>query len=273
MKKYFLLFFLTTLIILSSHINAKGKVYAVTYPYARIPLPNVALYKTPVATDNNIIFYMEQSYYVKLLEDESGGFYKAEYIDEIGYVQKSDLTFIKGTPQNAYPTNISFRVFAPSGLNLRSSPVESEGPFNVITVIPYLENSLMYYGKTIGEEAIIHKGNLWYYAKYLPTGAETTPKGYLYSVFCDLLSVIPINSEQHETIDAPIFETSSPDVDNNLLASLPQYLQIIIILGVCLPCIIIIYFLFKPTKITIDTGKKKKKIRKLKGADYYEFDE
>lgn len=246
--------------------------FAQNVPYAKITKQNVAFYNSPLATESNVKFYLEQSYYVKLLERESDGFYKTEYIDEVGYVLKSDLVFVDGTPVTPFPTNISFRVFSLSGLNMRSSPVESGGPFNIITTIPFLENNLVYYGKVNGEEAVAHKGTIWYFAKYLQPNSQTQPRGYLYSVFCDMLSVITVNTEQLPVIEEPKFDI---DVQTpSLLTTLPQYLQITIVFAVCLPCILIIYFLFKPTKISIDNGKRKnKKIKKLKGSDYYEIEE
>lgn len=270
MRKLIVLFFAILLCFLFGTPTKQHKVYAKNYPYAKITVPGVGLYRQPVASVDNLIFYIEQSYFVKLLENEVDGFYKAQYIDEIGYVQKKDLVFVEGTPQNPYPTGISFRVFSLSGLNMRSSPIESQGPFNIITTIPYLENNLMYYGKTQGEEAVIYKGNIWYYAKYIQNNVEKA-KGYLYSVFCDMLTTIPVNTEQLPVIDEPFFKPEQEEKPP-LLQTLPQNLQILLVFGVSLPCIIILYFLFKPTKISVDTGKHKK-IKKLKGSDYYELDD
>ena len=247
---------------------------ATNYPYAKITMPNIAFYSSAIQSDDYIKFYLEQSYYVQLLENQRDGFYKAQYMDEIGYVLASNLTFVAGTPSVPYPTNISFRVFSLNGLNMRSSPIESQGPFNIITTIPYLANNLIYYGKVKGEEAVTYKGDIWYYAKYVTAGLESQPKGYLYSVFCDLLTIIPINTETLEVISEPVFETDIPQSPNDLFSTLPQSLQIIIVLSVSLPCLIIIYFLFKPTKISIDIGKNKhKKIRRLKKSDYYELED
>lgn len=275
MKKIFLisLIFCFTLAFFCLNTNAPIAV-AKNYPYAKIEKPNVGFYSLPVDIKDNIKFYVEQSYFVQLLENKRDGFYKAQYIDEIGYVKASDLIFVAGTPINPYPTNISFRIFSLNGLNLRSSPIESQGPFNIITTVPYLENNLMYYGKVNGEEAVSYKGDVWYYSKYLTNNSSTQPKGYLYSVFCDLLTVIPINTESLAIISEPIFEVDEPSSQTDLFANLPESLQIIIILSVSLPCLIIIYFLFKPTKISIDIGKrKKKKVRKLRNSDYYELED
>lgn len=176
-------------------------------------------------------------------------------------------------PTHTISTKQRFRVFAPSGLHLRTSPHESEGPYNIITTIPYLENNLIYYGKVFGEEAISNKGDLWYYCKYITNEEQFC--GFVYSVFCDMLKEIPPNTEQLDITDAPIFDQPSKETNNtDKLSTLSKPAQIVIIALVCLPCLLIVYLLFKPTKITaIESRKKKKKIKKLRKSDYYEFDD
>lgn len=251
----------------------KAVVFAVEYPYAQITNNSTLFYKSPEINDANALFVLEQTYFVKLLENEKNNFYKAEYMGVVGYVLKNNLRFVKGTPQKPFATNINFRVYAFEGLNLRSTPVNSEGPFNVITTVPFLETNLVYYGKTNGEEAIPNKGKIWYYCKYIVPATSKTEFGYLYSVFCDNLTKIEPNQEVLEEIEAPIFQPVSQENGGNALSNLSKVMQIIIVLGVSLPCLAIIYFLFKPTKIALDVGKNKKKIKKVKNSDYFEFED
>lgn len=245
-----------------------------TKNFARITKSNIYFYQSPIDTEDNKLFCMENSYFVELLEPEEKGFYRAKYKDLEGYVRASDLVFVSGSPQVPYPENINFRVFALSGLNLRSTPIESTGPFNIITKVPYLETNLVFYGLKQGEEVISHKGNQWYYCKYISEEEEYV--GYVYSVFCDMLANAPINTEQLDTTDKPIFEEpSAPTINtNDTIATLSKPAQYVIIGLVCLPCLLIVYLLFKPTKISVEENKKKKKkIRKLRKSDYYEFDD
>lgn len=239
----------------------------------RITKSNVPIYSQPILSNENVMFYIEPSYFVELLEPENKGFYHVKYMDVEGYIKSENLTFVSGTPLTPYPTNTNFRVFAPSGLHLRTSPHESEGPYNIITTIPYLENNLIYYGKVFGEEAISNKGDLWYYCKYITNEEQFC--GFVYSVFCDMLKEIPPNTEQLDITDAPIFDQPSKETNNtDKLSTLSKPAQIVIIALVCLPCLLIVYLLFKPTKITaIESRKKKKKIKKLRKSDYYEFDD
>lgn len=247
-------------------------VWAEVVQYARITNSSAYFYSAMIDSPLSAMFLLENSYFVKLLEKEQNGFHKAEYLGQQGYVKKADIVYVSGTPQNPYPINISFRVFSLSGLNIRSNPSQSESSSNILGTIPFLENNLIYLGKISGEEMIKYKGNIWYYCIYNNGEREIT--GYVYSVFCDLLTSIFPNLEELQQIDTPIFEQVVETGGTlDALTKLPQYVQIIIISVVSLPCIAIIYLLFKPTKISIDNGKKKRKIRRLKNSDFYEIED
>lgn len=243
--------------------------------YARITRSNIPLYNYPSISNDNILFYPEITYFVELLEPEQASFYRVKYLDVEGYILASDLVFVSGEPQNPYPQNISIKILSYNGLNLRTSPTASNGPFNIIASLPFLENNIKFIGKTYGEEYAPTMGDIWYYCTYLSN--QTQRNGYLYSVYCYPLEEIPKNLETLDIVDKPYFPpTDQPVINNNseVLTSLSQPLQILIICAVCLPCIFIVYMLFKPTKLAVDVGKsKKKKIKRLKKSDYYEFDD
>lgn len=249
--------------------------YAENINFARISKTNAGFYSQPIASQEYILFMLEPTYFVELIEPENSGFYRAKYMDLEGYVESDVLTFVSGIPANPFPKNTNFRIYSLNGLNLRKSPKINEGPLNIITTIPYLENNLIYYGICNGEEAVPYKGDIWYYCKYIYKSEEYY--GYVYSVFCDMLKPITINTEQLDEIDKPQFEIETTETSANtqeLISSLSKPAQIVIITLVCLPCLLIIYLLFKPTKIANEPSRKKKsKIKRLKKSDYYEFDD
>lgn len=243
--------------------------------YARIKNMGVYLYKSENGTtDNlNIMFLLENTYFVELLEDTNENYYKAKYLNATGYVKKSDVQCVKGSPVNPFATNISFRVFAQNGINIRSTPEASKGLSNTLGTIPYLENNITYYGKVTGEEAIPFRGNTWYYCSYLRNGIETM--GYVYSGYCDLLSTINLNLEVMEEIEKAEFTKSTNsnisdgDTDGSILPGVSRTNQILIIIAVCIPGFIIIYLLFKPS-LKNDKENKKSKNKKL---DYFVFED
>lgn len=247
--------------------------------YAKIIGSNVKLYRNTSGAEDysNIYFVIPQSYFVILTPCDNEDFYSATYIDIIGYVKRNEVQCVKGTPTTPFVNNISFRIFIPGGIDLRSSPTQSEG-LNTIVTLQYLETNLKYYGSIDGEEAISYRSTEWYYCKYYKNGIAQS--GYVYSAYCDLLTSIPTNTEILEYTDEPSFETinTSTNLNTNDLSSLPSVTQIIIIIAVSLPCIFIIYLLFKPTKITARVMedaevKSQKTKKKLKHKDYYEYDD
>ncbi|MBQ3494585.1 MAG: hypothetical protein IJA69_04135 [Clostridia bacterium] len=257
--------------------------------YGRAVSGNVNFYHTPIASAEKILFKIPKTYFVKIIADENETFYKAQYMDEIyGYIKKSEMSYIDTRPANPYADQIGFRIFTPGGANLRSSPNNTLGAINLITTIPYLETNLLFVGNCDGEEAIKYKGTNWYYCKYY-NNSQTPQFGYVYSAFCDLMPSIADNTEQFEYTTVEFKQTTQNETisqDSELL-TLSSPAQIAIIVAVSLPCVLIIYFLFKPTKISMQTAspsqqksvkskpkkrKAKKKIKHLKGSDYYELD-
>lgn len=277
-KKCLILIFLNILMLITNSLPlVNNNIFASSTYYARIEIENAFLYSSPFEDEESILFKLPKTYFVKIYGEENDRFYKAEYIDQNGYIKKTDVRFVKETPQTPYAENISFRVFAQNGLALRSSPYTNTGSLNLITHIPFLDSNLIYYGTRQGEESIVYKGDTWYYCKYINNDNIYT--GYVYSAYCDLLSPIKDNTEELTFIDPPDFsikvdETNKP---TDKISQLETPKQIALIILVSLPCVLIAYFIFKPTLISAKTPtkhkKKKGKIKKLKKSDYFELDD
>ena len=279
-KKYLIVFVIIifSAILLPNQILKTNADVQDTY-FAKVPSSNVKLYRSTTGNEQaeNVYFIIPQSYFVEISYCENEMYYKARYQDVYGYVKKSEVKPISGTPQTPFAT-ASFRMFVPCTIDLRSTPIYTDG-LNSIASINHLETNLKYYGTIDGEEAILYKGTTWYYCKYTKGGQEIF--GYLYEPFCDLLTPIETNTESVEYIEEPNFvvETATPPTEDPM-GSLPTTTQIIIIIAVCLPCVVIIYLLFKPTKINARAledaelkPNKQSKRKKSRHQDYYEYDE
>lgn len=242
--------------------------------FAKILNEETYFYSSPTDNSEYKLFKLPATYFVEILNnanDQEDLFFFAKYIDLNGYVKKTDVQVIIGIPKTPYASNISFRVFSPSGVDLKSTPQDST-PFNRIINVPYLSTNLIYYGPCEGEQMIPQKSNIWFYCKYIENGNSYF--GYLYSDLCDMLTPIFPNTEEFPILEEELFpETNIENVNQTTNSSLSTPIKILIAVCVCLPCFIIIYLLFKPTKITIDNGKKRKKVSKLKKSEYYEFDD
>lgn len=270
MKKI-LLFYLFAILLLSN--PSQFNVFASESYFARITQDNVYIYSTPqnLQDTSNQIFELPKTYFVEVLEKSNDNFYKVKYLDIIGYAKTTDLTFVKGTPVTPYNTKMTFRVFAPNGIALRSSPNTLNGVNGLVTNIPFLSSNIVYYGNTQGEEWVIYKGNVWYYCKYITE--SSCFYGYVYSAYCDLVIENDINNEILEETTAPTFSKNEIYIEESI-DDLPNTTQILLICVACLPCIVIVYLLFKPSRtVTVKKQEPKKKIKKLKRSDYFEFDD
>lgn len=251
--------------------------------YAQIVTSNVYLYSTPTDLSECRLFIIPITYFVELLNSADDNFYEARYNDVYGYVKKGDVKPVTTPPASPFLTNINFRVFVPSGANLRTTP-QNNGTINLICSIPFLDLNLSYYGICEGEESISKKGNIWYYCKYYLNNNHHF--GYVYSPLCDELTPIVNNTESVEYLtEPPKFKEETNSESINQLDAMPQTTQTIIIIAVSLPCLLFIYLLFKPTRLAEENSAttttktkhkpktKKAKYKRLKNSDYFELDD
>ena len=274
-KIIFLSFFIILLNTNIFFISTPNKVFATSPVYAKIETSGVFLYNSPINEETFKAFEIPATYFVELLADaldEKGLFYSARYIDVFGYVKKSEVTAVEGTPTTPFATNTSFRIFSPSGLDLKSSP-SNETPFNRIVNVPYLCTDLVFYGQITGDEMIPGKSTTWYYCKYLC--GTSVYYGYLYSDLCDKLSTIPQNAEILPKFEGELFApVLEPEAPSSSLSALNIEVKLLVIIAICLPCLALIYLIFKPTKLVADNGTEKtKKIKRLKKSEFYELED
>lgn len=265
--------------LISFAISVKANTYAesddVTY-YARVMTENVYLYST--CDQDSQIFAIPKTYFVELFS-LNGEYYYARYDDFYGFVKKDEVLPVVKEPQTPFLQNISFRIFVPSGANLRSSP-KNDGANNLVCSIPFLDSNISFYGLAQGEEAIAKKGTLWYFCKYYYNNTSCT--GYVYAPLCDCLSTIYENNEEIEPLETePTFKVDVAPTSTDPISEMSQTAQTLIIIAISLPCLLFIYLLFKPTMIAQSEGtsaknknnKHKKKISRLKKSDYFEFND
>jgi len=238
--------------------------------YAKITRDEVYFFEQPNDSIEFRIFKLPASYFVLLTADANDKFYSCRYGDKTGYVKKEEVTPMNGTPLSPYANFANFRVFALDGIEMRSTP--RKNPLNVITKISYLEDNLLYYGSIEGDELVPKKSTIWYYCKFIDE--DQSQFGYLYSSFCDELTNIPLNMEEFDKIEGDLFPL--PVAPNSPSTHLSGTAKTLIIVGVSLPCVVILYLLIKPTLINEKSSKhsnKHKHVRRKRHGDYFEFDE
>lgn len=232
--------FLVVISCLCCLIQPIDYVSADSVAYAQILHPGCYLYKTPTdnTSYNNVYFMIENSYFVELLSDYNDDFYKAKYLDVVGYVKKSQVQCVQGIPKKPYLNNVSFRVYNDLSRAMYDKPYANTNNPTLKIYLPLYCEDLIYYGIIYGESAVEERTNIWYYCKYTVTNVC----GYVYSDACDKLDTIVSNSEKLPYISSPQWNIAS--VSNQLITidSKPYKISIILI---CIPFVIFAFLLLK----------------------------
>lgn len=250
--------------------------------FAQIQTQNVFLFEDK---GTKPIFEIPNTYYVKLLEDEVDGYYKAQYLNLTGFVRASEIQCVDEHPFTPFLENVNFRILASQSAELRSEPSRSLGLATLVCELPLYETNFIYYGKIQGEEVVPSRSNIWYYASYTKNGV--CQYGYVYSGLTDNLasynslplSLYPITkhnwaSLQEEPIITPSFEP-------------PSSSELAIIIAITVPTLLLLFFMLKTSKkpksvqnknngdiIKMPPPKTATSVphKKKRGQDYYEID-
>lgn len=257
MKKFLLIFCL--IFVLSLSLPNQQYAFADNAIYAKIENDDVFMFSAPQNNEKNKLFCLPSSYFVKLIDEADENFYYCYYKDQKGYVKKSDVSPMKGIPSKPYLEGL-FRTFSLEGLGLYSSPHVEQN--NLLATIPYLTDDLIFYGSLLGQEVIPDKTKEWYYCKYNSANGIC---GYVYSVFCDKVPSFVENTERFEKIEQPFSQNKSPKPLSSVAMGF-------IIIGVSIPCLVVIFLLLKPTLLK-EKLNIKPKLKARRKRDYFEFDD
>lgn len=250
MKKFF--YALSALLFLTFSQNqttlAENKIL-----YAKVEKTQVFFLSSP--NENAPLFELPYSYFVKVT-DSLNEFYECEYLGKTGYVKKSNVSLMTGTPQKPF-AQASFKVFVSN--YLFASPYETSP---VVTEISANE-TLIYYGKRTGQP-LNSSTNVWYYSSITKNGQ--THFGYVFEGLTDYLSPIETNTEKF-----PLYnEDNAPPTE---FVGLSKATKIMLIISISLPSALILYFLIKPGRIIQSPKRRKKQKNRAHHGDYFEFDE
>lgn len=249
--------------------------------FAQIQSENVFLFEDK---GTKPIFELPNTYYVKLLEDETDGYYKAQYRNITGFVRASEVQCVDEHPFTIYLENVNFRILASQSAELRSTPSRTLGLATLICELPLYETNFTYYGKIHGEEVVSNRSDVWYYVSYTKNGVSQF--GYIYSGLTDnfttftnlSFSLYPIAKHDWSSSESPI---TSPSFEP------PNSFELAIIIAITTPALILLFFMLKTSKRTRPIRAKNSgdiikmpppntatsiPHRKKRGKDYYEID-
>lgn len=227
--------------------SSVGFTYASAPDYAQILENNVYLYKTAsLNTDNsNIHFILEKTYFVELLSD-SGEFYRARYCDITGYVLKTQVQCVSGTPATPYLQNVTMRACYSEGCIIYSQPNSASSYY--IMNIPRYSRDLYYLGKIYGEALIPERTNLWYCVRYRTS--TTDQIGYVYSDGVDQMTSYVKNTETLPYTELPSFMLTTDTV--------PKSTKNAIIILLSIPALLFVFMIIRGSSILYSTKPKSK---------------
>ena len=226
--------------------------------YAKIQTSDCVLYETPQKTSP--ICTLRKTFFVQV-EEKSGDFYKVSYNGISGYVSKDKVSLMDGTPSNKY-FSATVKLFSPT-YPLYEKPSESSSEVTTLS----RECVMTYYGYTQGQTASNSDNNIWYYLSVNQGGK--TLYGYVFSQ-----AVAGENPEANaidNVEDFPVIDESIFTDATSSFSGLSVGTKIMLVIAICVPSLLILYFLIKPSKIAQSPKKKTK--HKVQHGDYFEFDE
>ena len=206
-----------------------------TIIYGRVLKDNVYLYKLPFLSNENRLFALPVTYFVKVIGEEKD-FYIAEYQDNeegyvkvFGYVQKSVITLYDHTPVSPY--------FAKSTLSVVSSNSYIYSTPNTQSILAsvLIGQEVKYYGKLYDRATL----TTYYYVYFLNTF------GYVKSSCLSSLNLemnkepLPVDSALKDSQEQ--IESKPTTTTQKKSGSKTKILLAVIIL---LPCLTMVYFFF-----------------------------
>ena len=214
------------------------------------------------------LFQIPNHYYV-LANGVDGEFFKVTYKDALsGFVKKSDVVLVEGTPQNKYPTN-SFNAKTEGNL-FNFANKNSKG------VAVTDDTALEYFGQKSGQSLQTDiNGNpvtTWFYVR-----TASNEFGYIHTTD---VTQVPNTARAQDDADLLLPHAAADffaEPQQAAFSGLSLGTQIMLIVAIGLPSLMILYFLIKPTKLAQASKSKQKNPKKSKKrvshGDYFEFDE
>jgi hypothetical protein len=247
MKKFFavivvLLFVFVSIFVVKQTQISIASASATTSGYAKVKTNDCYLLKDFSQNAESKYFLLEQSYFVKVVDNYDDVYYVVQYLDFEGYVEKSKVNFVEEYPENPYLSGITFDIYSLGNVCMRSSPKTVNDDKNILCTIPAGTKDLLYYGKIAGEEAIDSLGNIWYYCAYQNENGNVF-KGYVYAPLTSNLSNISCSDENLTLVNISNFTP----VNSLLYLNLSTKNMLIVITAI--PSIAVILLLTVPSKI------------------------
>lgn len=245
MKRFFAVIFVLIFVFAGIFVVKKTQITkasaSLSSGYAQVLTNDCYLLSAPKFDDSSKLFLLEQSYFVKVVQDFDNRFFCVKYMDFDGYVAKEKIQFVEEYPNFPFLSGITFDTYDIANVCLRSSSKTPNDDSNIVCIVPKSSKNLLYYGKTTGEEAIDGLGNIWYFCAYENENGQVF-KGYIYAPLTRNLSSITGSAE----IVTPVNLTNFVPAESLLYLNLSTKNMLVVITSI--PMIAVIILLTCPSK-------------------------
>ncbi len=247
MKKAAVLLAVTLLLCLQV-FSCNNSVYAVPAAgYGRALKDGIVLYRDTTLSESAALFTLTKTYYVYIHDiNTAENYYAVEYqqaangyVNILGYVRKSDIK-VWDSPNAPYYPDISATVI--NSTSLYTEPALSD----TVMFIPKSSQVLKLYGSIFNEE----ENTLYYYVIMLGNR-----DGYIPAPMLDITlpAAHPDPMPTPTPTPTPTPSTSNPNGSGNPeggdnTGGKDSLLQILLIAAICIPALIIVYLMFRPSK-------------------------
>lgn len=247
MKKAAILLFTVFSILISLFPLSHSSHAASSTGYGRVLTDGVIFYRDNTLSTDSALFTLTKSYYVFIHDiNTTENYYTVEYqqsgggyLSIIGFVKKTDLKVWDAPSQPYYP-EITATVL--NGTALYRRPSLASEP---ILFISKGSQTLKLYGSIFNAA----ENALYYYVIYYGF-----TEGYIPAAMLDVTAA-PLHSDPMPTptpTPTPLPSQTAPTQSTPPVISIPgesdSILQIILIAAICIPALIIVYLMFKPSK-------------------------
>lgn len=249
----FIVIILISFVLLPTNNLAIAKAAQNSIYFARVLTNDCYLYKTPYNLDgyDNLYFIIPQTYFVQLT-GEDGDYFSATYLNFNGYVKKSCVRSIIGSPRTPYNNSATVRVYSTQSQVIHEKPHSSS---KQVTTIPLYEN-VKYIGSVYGEEMVYERTNVWYYCCYT---LDKEYYGYIYSDFCDQETGFVDNAEMVDYTEFPNFNL--PTANISPAQKFNKKATGIIVAVLMVPALIFVFLCVKGSKLLTKEKSKSKEVK------------
>ena len=206
--------------------------------YYRVNNPNTYLYSDSSLSNDNQLFLLPETYFVKTTLAPNQNVLNVEYNGITGYVDINNLTLVYDIPHQPFAQH-NITLLPISNAIIYSRPTTTS---TYLGILPYDATSIYVFGKCSGQTPTPDASTDWYYIKYSST-SQGIITGYIYQSV--LASFTPASPNTEVLNTQPTIPSGSTGI---IAPELQNSHNILIIILLLVPALLLVYLLIRPRK-------------------------